>query len=1688
MKALKTFLVDYNTRRNSHPALPFFLTKVLLTWCALQILAFLSLNPTDHQDIIANSVNSVVSLFNLPYFCKKAGIPLLVPFIVFLLLNLGYFFLTLLAILLGAHYKKFQDWSLSVLCKIEHYALGREIVFISALATGMVAIFRPQEFILIANSTNSAEKVLIGFGIILVVMTALHFYWQSYIHISVSYNTETVKTELRSSEPRMLRGALVILISAFACADSPTGAFVCVGICLFTEVLLLITLGNYPNVKMNNFSLWIVIIQLPLYFITLLSSWKNNDFLTNNTLSQRRIGVLLIAPFVGRIIRNLERKRMTYFSKKVERCLSEDIEGFSWFEVSQLNLFLRQMWSTFTNLQGDSPQLSDIVEAIIRWKKLEDNSNLPEIEDNIMEKMKDIDFSEYLMKVVLKPSLYDFINGVYSCILSREKKTPGSTNVGCYLSYIAFHKDITGNYGKAFIILAQLQKALGSTASTRAMVSIELVERVLQRQIAENGSQKTISAEMLFSFVDRSEKIQSSIESYVSEAFAFYEMLQKPIVSTSDVKNRGKKLLKERASIIKELDSLIKINEYHQQTLLLYEFFLSEIVEEKAEGRFFQIKNRIDIFHVTEYYTLYRQKKFNGNPTDLETRGWDMSIEFFANQIDDCSSYSVIVFSLNPENIGKLMRYSPNLCVILDIIDQEMKQMNISNIEASLFNPQNLKTLQEKILKGEISLTDLTEDCSLYLKHKSGSLIAYSAVADIEIYGQDPCIACYLRKKKMHEQEFILFSVENESKLVGMSQALLDNVLRCKPNFNEMFNCLEITDMIPALETILKDAPIKPAWIESDALLIIPSVPRLSISQAFYMINYTGKIQAIPLVGQQIGIIEIQYAEPISLQIQESKTHNNITLPSLSKFVTLSKLDSLHRSSTAYRKNYKDRQITEEDNHVQPQITSARLLTMFKTARAMQLSARNMDTERFTQTISSPILKDQQERTSPLKIETERKTLQNGSLLALTRDDSLPRNSRIPQEEIELVITSVRRRVKPKLERTISQLQQNGDIKPGTSISLDCETSNKVVEPKRGNYRHHGLNKGARGTEKITLGRASSIGSSIGAHMGFLRSIIIERKTPAVLTAINLFGLISLISTVVSVLVAYFILSSRYNIFSLFTQSASFPSFMRAISPAYMVSAEIEDSVQLFPVTVQPLLALVASFYSLYFFGFSLGQHNKFVLGFDLPFLSKNITTMSIPATFPDFPQLDRNLAFYEANVVFQAYTYKLNKYNFSSEKMDSALLNFTRAFIPEFNEMYKNISDENFKNIYNLHDSTNLTLDVIMIIGIIISVLLMAAFIPIYWRYQKMEMVAFTKLCGVTMKEFEPSLKKITITYERLFGKTLPALRNLQENLNYHKKRTIDYSRNGSNRAKATEIKRNYSMKRSLIANSSNLFLVSLLLSVSILLSGTYIAINVTFKAANTKILPFITDLEKISNGLPSCLTAQAIMTRLFNEVLNPKIKQTLPTLLESYQGVLNDSIASLKEMNSYLLNLRERAESNEVLSEDTKEFFRNLTDSRWCWGELDDGSNLYDYCVIMIKGVANSGLVATQNQLMEAYTEQITKFTMNPTILTIYSFYFSPDVIEFMLMTLVVQNYFLQMLKAEQADVGDYIQKLYSQTHLMLGLCLLYNVVLLFLLWLPTITYLRKRFILARSIFLLLPTKVLLHNSGINNLFKVW
>jgi hypothetical protein len=160
--------------------------------------------------------------------------------------------------------------------------------------------------------------------------------------------------------------------------------------------------------------------------------------------------------------------------------------------------------------------------------------------------------------------------------------------------------------------------------------------------------------------------------------------------------------------------------------------------------------------------------------------------------------------------------------------------------------------------------------------------------------------------------------------------------------------------------------------------------------------------------------------------------------------------------------------------------------------------------------------------------------------------------------------------------------------------------------------------------------------------------------------------------------------------------------------------------------------------------GILLNQYNQSLINENIGSLTGiNLENITMQINSPLNSQLNGEVTFYEANTILLAFAYRFTTYNYFVGQNDPSLLDFTRTFAFPFSDMYYDIGTKLYENIFNEYNSIFTDLDLIMALGIVLTTSLIIAFFPIFWKYEKMEKMAILKLCGVTAKELEPSLKK---------------------------------------------------------------------------------------------------------------------------------------------------------------------------------------------------------------------------------------------------------------------------------------------------------------------------------------------------------
>lgn len=830
--SIRELIFDYNIFRSERRQVSHFTSSLCLAIQCLEFLGFLSITSQTHAEPISLAIQNFLQLFNLPLLLIRFDIPVLAFVygsialsIIFILLNMSY---TIIKHLRGQSY----PWLIFAKTKIDPCTFYTDLIYIPLLQLGGFSIFNP------CMDGDSSQQYCFHLGRIggmfLVALAVLIHCWLLFITLSCTYNINSRITGISNTVSVFFTLVQTLISNSSLHHFAIYGVF---GAQIIVDVVSLFLNNYFVDTSMNrNYILWKGA-QINCFFILLIPR------IADDTWSYNPLAILFY-PFIVKLLLSIMETRYAILQKKIVTDLANEVPVRSVLVDS----FLCEFYFKYSNLKHYSHKFSDVLFPITEYV-LTFNSELEFREKNeiLIEDLDNITAESVVIKEIFRRRVHEYVINIYSkCLQLRKRNSRNDIDFGIYFSYLNFLKDVTHNYGKALIILAEIQKSLQARGSYRVKLQAELLENLLQQKVTNRNSQNVISAKVLFSFLDDANEAQLAVETHIANLFGFFGLTQRQMIRIQEIKDLGIQLMKERAEVFKKLNNLIRINELHQQTVLLYNFFLAEVVEEKAEGRFFQIQNRFDIYNINNYVRRSPNEGLVG-----------LDMEFFSNNLHIGSEYFALILSLNPECVGKVLKGSTNFATILGINEKELKSLNVNTLELTIFDSHNINLIQERILAGEDCLKKLTEkERTLYFQTKKGTICMFSFEPDVQIYMSNPSIVCYMKIRKDSGEKFIMFDV-NEGRMIGLGEGLVSLFEENNCNLDQIKN-FSIYSMIPEVKSALNEqskVDLVRAMFYPPTIKQKTSRKKTYYPRSCYSIDCEAEIRHLSLTKGSIGLI-----------------------------------------------------------------------------------------------------------------------------------------------------------------------------------------------------------------------------------------------------------------------------------------------------------------------------------------------------------------------------------------------------------------------------------------------------------------------------------------------------------------------------------------------------------------------------------------------------------------------------------------------------------------------------------------------------------------------------------------------------------------------------------------------------------------------------------------------------------------
>ena len=1617
----KKFLFHYSVMRNHHSKLGVEMYQLLLIVQALQVTSILTMLPLATTDRVSSTIYRFLRLFSLPSLLQVLTIPRYVALIAITSL------LTINFLLTGFYiFRQKQDvkthWFVTFFLKLSQ--IYQKLYFLPPIQLAMSEILQTKNTSIPAEcSTVFCKNAMIALGSLLLGLAVWLYYQFLYINIPC-YFEDGIESDNTQSLLDAIKGVKLVLIVGLAASGINSYViFVMWGVFFVLDLIVFIVIGYHSNLKIEKTYTMSKGLQLTIYVSLLLSYSMGLTYKNYNSLL-----VALLLPISTKLIWNFKE----IIKNRVNVHNVQRHKG----NVMRIDRYLKSLYAE--HKRHNSKGSEDLV--LLSKTFITTNLDKPK-EAKITtngkhgKALNDLQVSAY--QEAMDRQMIEHIGNTYSSLFSQQLTK--NMNLSIVLSWILFLKDVKKSYIQAYIVLTQMRKTIQNEGSIRTRLQFEMIERMIKLEISSGADEKTISANKIFTFLDEAHSAQLQIEEYLSKILQYYAMMYSPIVKASEAKTQGQNLLLARNNIMNKLEKLTQENQAHRHTIQLYTFFIKAVVEEKSRSKIFELNRKLLVNNYVRSDGL-----------DLDEK-WDMSLEFYSNALTDDSGNYIAVFNLNSSNLGQIVRLSDNLMSLLGFSKPELASLSITSLETTLLNRKNMKTLQELLLQGDNPFEKVPErEKVLYLKNKSGRVLAFHYAAYLEIHEGNPCVVLYLRANKNTENNFVIFNLRKEGKIIGIGEGI-------STVFGEQWNKFSsVYDMIPEFPRDFHEAS-PPLFMQGARLnfshnktIVVNSLQSITSSGGGGLLfDYVSSVHHLSIIEKSYGMLSLStsFSNRISPKnrIKYSEiTDQQIISPLMGNQTHTLKLNSGVFSTT--------------------ELMSPANLLLLQEAR---ISHSRQESVKFKEGCRSPNIQfiSASEETDVQAFKEKKLMFEIAAPIDLTDQENSMKTGK--ERELDKNTGEVTPSSTP-IKRAPPHFKalQKEDSKLYLS---DSSGSNKGGSERK--RRKALFNAGASS-------RASGVTSA--AHLTFLRYAILEKGDPAVIKTVYVSSAIIFVAAIICTMVTHNMLVGEYTTFAGFAAHAAFPGILKVACSSLFLSAQIRYGIQIgqFNERRSSWQTSATSISSRRFNEF-LHTITEHLVNFDPETLSSNLklSNYTMLISFPESSNFNREVNFYEANNIFMGYAQKVNLIKSSATTIDPNLVTFLRGFNLLYQETFLDpIRNILFDDAYSKYYGILTVLDYILIGCSLLTLTLTLGFFFVFRAFEKMETNAISKLCAVSKEDLDREISKIAEEYQTKF------------NPNLRLSRLLDFQPMKSKKSTGQKTIR---AGRKIIGNYTPTTLIVVFLVVTaFLLSGSFIVANIVFKTKTKKILPFLTDIDTISAGLSAYPVAYSALMRLSNEIKVSANSSSFPLYYTEFYDSALKAFTTHQELLPRLRNFDDRIINTDITSNETKRRYQNLTSDRFCGDRDQNGTTLLfaNLCKSSLKNLASQGLPDTAMAVMNMNLNSIRRFNTTPTVQTAKEILQAPDSWDFNYITTVVTNAIEYLLMSEQVDVSAYAHSLMDVTTIMLIISLIYNIIITVVIWVPIIMYLKKRFWIARNIFLLYPIRVLHSNQQIKQLFKKW
>ena len=614
----------------------------------------------------------------------------------------------------------------------------------------------------------------------------------------------------------------------------------------------------------------------------------------------------------------------------------------------------------------------------------------------------------------------------------------------------------------------------------------------------------------------------------------------------------------------------------------------------------------------------------------------------------------------------------------------------------------------------------------------------------------------------------------------------------------------------------------------------------------------------------------------------------------------------------------------------------------------------------------------------------------------------------------------------------------------------------------------------------------SSRSSSQAQRMKEIRGSLTNVKLPLVLKVLHVFGLFVTFSLITLIVTDYVIINQKYANLATFSDLATYPSTLLSMMSKFHAYSELVSSAgnsiindRLYTQEFSDQwIPLVRSSIKDAFRDFLTTYMNKAInLGPEGVFPAFKSDSFDIDLYFGD-KAWDRSVELHEAIEVANAYMQSISDSINKSHPVNLADLEFLRQNILTYSELFEEVSNTLFDQLFTDFDMMNYFLNGIFIAGIMLPVVLVIIFFGIYDNFERKEEGIISLFAKIPNASIIPEIERLS-NYKVFFSETL--VNTFEYQMRERMDKVFASQIQFSKEKKSTRFHSSKTFEKS-ASKRIEMGLISILYA--FVYSVIFIPLFTLQKARTSGMLSLLSEKKNFADSYKSLATVHSLWMQTLSYASSKDSSTTF-----TWMNQTASAYAAANDYQNILSNLFLSSSAiwtGDYISDELKAVLEVLTNGNLC--TLVPNSTLAaEQCPTVFQGITSQGLIGSYKKYLETTEVFLNMLSSDLSSDTLLNITRSETLMGDWTLWSIVYSIFDPVLGTFDQNLQEISSVSSQQMTVFISVGIILYVFLYFATWMPILIWIQNRYRISRKLFTILPTSILMKNAYIKNLFKM-